>query len=537
MPTPDDRQFALFQALPASPPPPSRVTTASSGRRFIQGDAKAISLGMTPLEDHLRLSGISAPFVVADLLDDQDWMPFENRYAATGRAPYAPRAMMGLILYGIMNGVSSLRSLEQLARVDLGAMWVTGGIAPDHANIGRFICLHEQALSETFFEALTRTILARIGASTTCLAGDGTVIEAACSHYRLLKDEAVRARVSKALKDHQQASPEQQDETQQQLEKAQACEQVLDARIATRRRHGKRVDTVRVSPTEPEAAVQRQKRGRGFAPAYTPSVLANEARIIVAHAIDPTSETRVVGELLDQSERVAPETQRELLLDAGYFDDGVIAATLARDVSLLCPPKPSTTDKVGGLYHKSQFAYDADQDVYLCPAGQRLRRISHARASARTREQFVYACDQCAACPQRTACTRSTQGRRIKRYPEDEVRLALQQVMTHPGAQNVFRQRKAMVEPVFSTLRQQQGLTRFRRRGLAGVKRELALHVLAYNVARAVSLSLYCLIWVYRWAYLRDVCLAWKMLSAAGVLNSEAYQPATSPNTCCLMPR
>lgn len=53
----------------------------------------------------------------------------------------------------------------------------------------------------------------------------------------------------------------------------------------------------------------------------------------------------------------------------------VIAATLARDVSLLCPPKPSTTDKVGGLYHKSQFAYDADQDVYLCPAGQRLQWV------------------------------------------------------------------------------------------------------------------------------------------------------------------
>lgn len=256
MPTPDDRQFALFQASPASPPPSSRVTAGSSGRRFIRGDATAIFLGMTPLEDHLRQSGIRAPLVVAELLDAQDWTPFEDRYATTGRAPYAPRAMMGLILYGIMQGVSSLRALERLARVDLGAMWVTGGIAPDHANIGRFICLHEQALSQTFFEALTRTVLARSGTSTACLAGDGTVIEAACSHYRLLKEEAVRARVSKARIGHQQALPEQQDETQQQLDRAHACEQVLDARIAARRHHGKRTDTVRVSLTEPEAAMQ-----------------------------------------------------------------------------------------------------------------------------------------------------------------------------------------------------------------------------------------------------------------------------------------
>lgn len=54
---------------------------------------------MTPLEDHLRQSGIRAPFVVADLLDAQDWTPFEDRYAATGRASYAPRAMMGLLIF------------------------------------------------------------------------------------------------------------------------------------------------------------------------------------------------------------------------------------------------------------------------------------------------------------------------------------------------------------------------------------------------------------------------------------------------------
>ncbi|MGP5144678.1 transposase, partial [Vreelandella alkaliphila] len=309
---------------------------------------------------------------------------------------------------------------------------------------------------------------------------------------------------------HQQALPEQQDETQQQLDRAHACEQVLDARIAARRRHGKRTDTVRVSLTEPEAAMQRQKRGRGFAPAYTPSVLANEARIIVAHAVDPTSETRVVGELIDQSERVEPKIPRELLLDAGYFDDSVINATLARDVSLLCPPRPSTTDKAKGLYHKNLFTYDAEQDVYYCPAGQRLQRISHINESVRSREQTVYACHACEDCPQRIACTRSVRGRRIKHYPEDEARLALQQIMTHPGAQAVLRQRKVMVEPVFSALRQQQGLSRFRRRGLAGVKREFSLHALAYNLARAVALTLCHHLWDRLWRCLGLPYLATK---------------------------
>lgn len=81
----------------------------------------------------------------------------------------------------------------------------------------------------------------------------------------------------------------------------------------------------------------------------------------MAHALDPTSETRVIGELLDQSERVASVAAREILLDTGYFNDEVIAATLARDISLLCPPKLSTiTKKANRLYPKNVFIYEAD---------------------------------------------------------------------------------------------------------------------------------------------------------------------------------
>jgi len=91
---------------------------------------------------------------------------FASRCAASGRAPYAPRAMMGLILYGVMQGVHSLRALQRLARLDLGCMRVCGGIAPDHANIARFIVMHEALPAQDFFESLTRTVLRVCGSSS-----------------------------------------------------------------------------------------------------------------------------------------------------------------------------------------------------------------------------------------------------------------------------------------------------------------------------------------------------------------------------------
>ncbi len=191
-------QFDLFGGVPSDAAVTELRTALQSGRRFVTGDPRKIFVGTVRLEDYLLDSGEHAPFTVTRLLDEQDWQVFEQRYAATGRAPYAPRGMMGLILYGIMQGVHSLRALERLARLDLGCMWVCGGITPDHTNIGRFIVLHEASLTHDFFESLTRSVLRASGSKGQRLAGDGTVIEAACSHYKLLKEDAVKAQAEAA---------------------------------------------------------------------------------------------------------------------------------------------------------------------------------------------------------------------------------------------------------------------------------------------------------------------------------------------------
>lgn len=485
--SPDDQQFDLFGGRPSGMTRPLR-TAVGSGRRFVTGDARSIFIGTVRLEEYLKQAGQTAPFTVADLLDKQDWSPFEARYAATGRAPYAPRLMLGLILYGVMQGVHSLRELERLARLDLGCMWVTGGIAPDHANIGRFIALHEDSLTADFFESLTRSILAMRGVrSSSRLAGDGTVIEAACSHYKLLKAEAIKARVEAA----RLAAANNPDDlaAQQELAVSEQCLDILEARQQARRRSGSDADGVAISGSEPEAMVQRLKRGKGTAASYKPSVLANQDRIITALTVHPSSETKVVANLLDQSARVTGAQAEELLLDAGYFDDGVIAATLERDVGLLCPdgqaPGVSKNSKV---FPKASFQYDAATDTYRCPAGQTLIFLKHYDATPKKRAHALYGTKACGDCPLRPKCT-TTAKRRIQRYPEDTQRDALRLVMQQDRIRHIFSQRKAMVEPVFSHLRGQQGLTRFRRTGLHAVKREFALHVIAYNLARAVALA------------------------------------------------
>lgn len=462
----------------------------SQTRKFLNPDPSQIHIGGVPLRRYLVEAGVNAPLIVSEMLKELNWSAFESGYASTGRPPYAPEKMMGLILYGVMQGRTSLRALELLARTDVGAMWVSGGIAPDHANIGRFINMHDESITGEFFESLTRAVLNKTRSSADRLAGDGTTIEAASSHYKLLKEESLQLAISKT-KENISKKHSHRPEAEIALTKLTEANKVVQERKSAAKAKGKGLKkSLAINPEEPEAVVQKAKRGRGFAASYKPSVLANEKRVVVAQALDPTSETKVVEQMLDQSERTSKTKAKDLLLDAGYFHDDVIGLAIDRDINLLCPESSASGQpRNSKKFPKSQFDYDELKDHYVCPAGSKLIPVSTVKNSAKTKGHTIYGAAPCESCSMKEQCTTRKDGRKIKRYEADAARDALRQVMRQRGAKKDFSKRKAMVEPVFSHLREVQGLKRFRRKGLAGVKREFGLHLLAYNLSRAVALA------------------------------------------------
>jgi hypothetical protein len=60
--------------------------------------------------------GETAPLKIRTFLQNLSFEAFESAYRPGGRPPYSPRAMVGLILYGIMQSISSLRELERMAK-------------------------------------------------------------------------------------------------------------------------------------------------------------------------------------------------------------------------------------------------------------------------------------------------------------------------------------------------------------------------------------------------------------------------------------
>lgn len=196
-----------------------RVGTTAQGLLFDGPDREAENKRLQPefvdrnphdlvlanFREHLLQTGHGWVVEFRSLLRELDWQEFEERYAGGGRRPYAPWAMVGLILYGTMKAVSSVRNLEKLSQLDVGAMWITGGIFPDYSVICRFVQRHADSLTATFFEQLTSKILCQVGAGST-LAGDGTTIEAAGSRFQIIKREAANE-AARVAREAAQANP------------------------------------------------------------------------------------------------------------------------------------------------------------------------------------------------------------------------------------------------------------------------------------------------------------------------------------------
>jgi transposase len=471
-------------------PSPSERTHTGEPVRFVQPDPREIFIGGRRLDEYLRDSGQEWPLKVRTFMGQRDYSKFVEKYKSGGRPPYAPVLMLSLVLYGLMKAVTSLRGLEQLARMDLGCMWVSGGIAPDHSGLGRFLLLHSETLTESFFEELTRQVLKEVGGDSRSVAGDGTVIQAAASRLNLLKAEAAADAAREA---REAAAGAVGDEAV--AEKARRAEEVAGVameREQERRKKGRATSGGLVNPCEPEAVVQPLKSGQ-IAPSYKGSVLANVQRVIVAQHVDPSSEVAAVGPMLKQAARTGEGPVAQASFDAGYFSGEVLGMAVEQNIDVVCPEgkaqqegdweKHSTKQ-----FPKVRFTYDEESDTYRCPAGEQLRVVGRFAGNEKVPGYKKYQATACEDCPLRAQCTSGQGGRSIKRYAGDELKEAQRQVMKQEGARQRYRKRQGMVEPVFSALKGVQGLRRFMRRGLGKVRLEFSLHACAYNLRRWLQL-------------------------------------------------
>lgn len=499
-------QAEMFSGLPASSPKRNRLV-----KKFVDPDPELLSFGNLRLREFLEKSHAKLPIRIREIVREVDYTRFMEKYDLGGRAPYHPAIIMGLVIYGVLKNQGSLRELESLAAMDLGAHWITGGVIPDHTTIGRFLQLHSDTITKEYFEELTRGLVNKTANSTHEWAIDGTIIESAGSRFNALKLQAAREILAKAedtdLPDPPDSDVTSTDKSSEKpastmrpkpnldtLRKALETGEAIDARQRNSGAKGRSSpETIQICATDPDAVVLKDKRGY-FIPGYVASLAVGLDRMIYGFCVDSCSETQPLKELCDQATRVAgaPKT---LLMDTGYHNTGVALLAESMGSTLIAPPKPGTLERPenGTTFSKYfDFTYIKSDnpkkpDAYRCPAGQLLTARKSKKDPRRASEQRIFGTKPsvCAKCPLRSQCTP-----RHRLITRSEPLERLRSTYLIPENKKLYGKRKTTVEPVIGALKTDQGLTRFRRLGKRGANLDLALHACAHNIKRAIRLAL-----------------------------------------------
>jgi hypothetical protein len=206
--------------------------------------------------------------------------------------------------------------------------------------------------------------------------------------------------------------------------------------------------------------------------------------LIVAHEVTNVGTDR--HQLSNMAEQARAEMGVETLdavADRGYYTGEEIRACEEAGITVTLPKPQTSGAKAAGRFGKQDFVYVAADDVYICPAGERLTYHYTNVEDGKTLRR--YWTNNCQACALRSKCT-TGQERRIIRWEHEAVLETVQARLDHHPEKMAVR--RSTAEHPFGTIKCWMGATHFLTKRLPKVSTEMALNVLAYNMKRVVAI-------------------------------------------------
>lgn len=214
------------------------------------------------------------------------------------------------------------------------------------------------------------------------------------------------------------------------------------------------------------------------------SAVDTKHHLIVTHEVTNVGSDRSQLSRMTERARAAIGSEAiEAVADRGYYSGEEIVACEQAGITVYLP-KPMTSGlHAKGRFGKQDFVYVAAEDVYRCPAGERLTyRFTGEEDGKKLRRYWTSACQTCAL---KAQCTTGPE-RRIARWEHEAVLEKVQQRLDRNPDKMTLRRQTA--EHPFGTIKAWMGATHFLMRGLPKVATEMALNVLAYNMKRVMAI-------------------------------------------------
>jgi transposase len=327
----------------------------------------------------------------------------EETYGNNGNVSVPPPVILKMMLLLVLYNVRSERELMQTIPERLDWLWFLGydleDEIPNHSVLSKARARWGVKAFKSFFERIVWQCIEAGLVDGDKLFVDASLIDADASNNSVVDTQSLKRHINKSYRHLEER-----------------LDDFADQRTTP-------ANNRYISTTDPDASVVRQGQGKSKLRYKTHRGVDPKHEVITATKITPgcVDEGKVLKEIIETHEQNTEKKVDTAVADSRY---GKIDNFLLCHDSGIKAHIPSLEERHRGsgrqenIFPKEAFAYNPESDTFTCPAGQVLRRRSYYQK----RKHYEYRASSgiCAQCELREKCTRSEDGRTLKRHERQD---------------------------------------------------------------------------------------------------------------------
>lgn len=411
-----------------------------------------------------------------------------------GNSEYDPKAMIKLLVYGYSYGIRSSRKLERATYHNLSFKWLMAGLTPDHKTIARFRKNNRDALKNILKQCVRLCIDLDLIEGNTLFV-DGTKIRAnasigrtwtpdKCERYLKEVDQHIESILSECDTIDEQ---EQNHSSLVKLQEELQDKEYLKVRVQGVLKKLQAGEKDSINTTDPDCV--KVKSRQGIHAGYNGQIVVDKKHGLIVHSdvVNESNDVNQFAHQIDQANQTLGRKCTNACADAGYSDIQELKKIDDQHITVIVPSQKQAHDRPVKPFDKEQFLYDEPNDRYICPQGHPL---SYTFFDKDKQHKVYQITDKslCLECLHFGLCTKAKYGRRIRRLVDEDLKLKLERQFNQESSQAIYHLRKEMAEHPFGHIKRNLGVTSFLLRGLEGVKAEMSLLGICFDITRMIHL-------------------------------------------------
>jgi len=343
----------------------------------------------------------------------------EDTYGSNGNVSVPPPVILKMLLLLILYNVRSERELMATIPERLDWLWFLGydldDEIPNHSVLSKARARWGVAAFRDFFERIVWQCVEAGLVDGNKLFVDASLVDADASNNSVVDTQKLKKYLNKSYK---------------------RLENRLDDIKASKKTPA---DSRYISTTDPDASVTRHSGSKSKLRYKTHRAVDEKHEIITATKVTAGSvdDGHVLEDMIEAHEQNTQHKLETAVADSKYGTKDNFLLCHDRKIKAHIPSIEHTQRGSGrqkDIFPKEDFVYDSETDTFICPAGQTLQRRNYNKK--RKCYEYKASSEICAQCKLRKKCTRSKDGRSLKRHARQD---ELEVILKEAGSRNARR--------------------------------------------------------------------------------------------------